>query len=101
MIIIKMIEELEKLFKYIKSKDREISELYLQLALEKYEILIIEDYVFRFEYNISIENSLIPGLKHIIIRTSQSNIYDYKNVYHYEYDTMTGQFMNPYVNPLK
>ena len=51
--------------------------------------------------NISIENSLIPGLKHIIIRTSQSNIYDYKNVYHYEYDTMTGQFMNPYVNPLK
>jgi len=96
-----MIEELEKLFKYIKSEDREISELYLQLALEKYGILIIEDYVFKFEYNISIENSLIPGLKNIIIKTHQSNIYDYKNVYYYEYNTMTGQFMNPYINSLK
>ena len=98
MIIIKMIEELEKLFKYIKSKDKEISELYLKLVLKKYKIGIIEDYVFKFEPNIAIRNSLIPGVKSISILIPR---FDMTNYHYYEYDTMTGQFMNPYINSLK
>ena len=91
-------EELKRLFKLVKSEDREISELYLKLVLKKYKIGIIEDYVFKFEPNIAIRNSLIPGVKSISILIPR---FDMTNYHYYEYDTMTGQFMNPYINSLK
>jgi len=83
-----MIKELQNLFKFVKSKDREISELYLKLVLDKYKIDIVEDYVFRYEPNIIITNHLIPQVKSITIR-----LFATPN-YYYEYDTKIKEFLN-------
>ncbi len=91
-----MIEELKNLFKFVKSKDREISELYLKLVLDKYKIDIIEDYVFSFEPSITITNYLIPGVKSITIRLFANSTSHY-----YEYDTISEEFLNPFLNPLR
>jgi hypothetical protein len=91
-----MIEELERLFEFVKSKDKEVSELYLKLVLDKYKISIIEKYVFSFEPNIIITNHLIPGVKSITIRVIYTPVFHY-----YEYDTITEEFLNPYLNSLK
>ena len=47
-------EELKRLFKFVDSKDREISELYLKLILDKYEFDVIQDYIFKNNLYINI-----------------------------------------------
>lgn len=91
-----MIEELQNLFKFVKSKDKEISELYLKLVLDKYEFGIVADYVFRYEPSITITNHLIPGVKSITIR-----LFANPTNHYYDYDTRIEEFLDSRLNPLK
>jgi hypothetical protein len=94
-----MIEELKNLFKFVKSEDREISELYLKLVLDKYKISIVEDYVFIYEPTIIISNNIIVGVKSISINFPYLS-YLLKKVHYFEYDTRIEEFLDSRLNPL-
>ena len=53
-------EELKRLFEFVDSKDKEISELYLKLIFEKYELDVIQDYLFRNNSYVRVEQ-MFPG----------------------------------------
>lgn len=53
-------EELKRLFEFVDSKDREISELYLKLIFETYDLDVIQDYLFRNNSYVRVEQ-IFPG----------------------------------------
>ena len=53
-------EELKRLFKFVDSRDKEISELYLKLIFQTYDFDVIRDYLFRNNSYVKVEQ-MFPG----------------------------------------
>jgi len=53
-------EELKRLFEFVDSKDKEISELYLKIIFDKYDLDVIQDYLFRNNSYVRVEQ-IFPG----------------------------------------
>jgi hypothetical protein len=53
-------EELKRLFEFVDSKDKEISELYLKIIFDKYNLDVIQDYLFRNNSYVKVEQ-IFPG----------------------------------------
>lgn len=53
-------EKLKRLFEFVDSKDKEICELYLKLIFETYDFNVIQDYLFRNNSYVMVEQ-IFPG----------------------------------------
>jgi len=65
-------EELKRLFKFVDSKDKEISVLYLKIIFDKYDLDVIQDYLFRNNSYVRVEQ-IFPG--EYLINKSDRYIY--------------------------
>jgi len=65
-------EELKRLFEFVDSKDKEISELYLKIIFDKYDLDVIQDYLFRNNSYVRVEQ-IFPG--EYLINKSDRYIY--------------------------
>jgi len=65
-------EELKRLFEFVNSKDKEISELYLKIIFDKYDLDVIQDYLFRNNSYVRVEQ-IFPG--EYLINKSDRYIY--------------------------
>lgn len=77
-------EELKRLFEFVDSKDKEISELYLKLIFETYNLDVIQDYLFRNNSYVRVEQ-IFPG-EYLI---NKRNMYIYYNSKTKEVSTKT------------
>lgn len=77
-------EELKRLFEFVDSKDKEISELYLKIVFEKYKLDVIQDYLFRNNSRVQVEQ-IFPG-EYLI---NKSDMYIYYNSKTKEVSTKT------------
>ena len=77
-------EELKRLFEFVDSKDKEISELYLKIIFDKYDLDVIQDYLFRNNSYVRVEQ-IFPG-EYLI---NKSDMYIYYNSKTKEVSTKT------------
>lgn len=78
-------EELKRLFKFVDdSEDKEIIELYLKIIFEKYNLDVIQDYLFKNNSHVMIEQ-MFPGVYLI----NKENMYIHYNSKTKEVSTKT------------
>ena len=70
-------EELKRLFEFVDSKDKEISELYLKIIFDKYNLDVIQDYLFRNNSYVRVEQ-IFPG-EYLINKSDMYIHYNSKN----------------------